>query len=80
MPATDTLIRLLSSGNDSWFAQCRWCVCPSPSVDSRDDLRVLAAAKAAGWTVRDGDGGEYEGSGYIVVCRPCNRVRYAEGE
>lgn len=71
---TQTLITLLSNGSGGYFAQCRWCRCPSPAIPAHDDLRVLAAAKGAGWTVRDGDGGEYEGNGYVVACRTCTRT------
>jgi hypothetical protein len=57
-------IQLLSNGLGSWFALCRWCRRPSPSHDSRDDLRVIAKAQAARWTVTRGE--QYE-----VVCPLC---------
>ena len=73
MPAIAPLIRLLSSGNGSWFALCRWCRRPSPSVDARDDLRVLAAAQSARWLVRYADPTCTSDGPNVVVCPMCQR-------
>jgi hypothetical protein len=73
MPATEPLVRLASCGNGQFFALCRWCRRPSQPVDARDDLRVLAAAKAGRWRVR------FEGGARVVVCPLCAPHRYPEG-
>lgn len=75
MTATEPLIRLLSNGIGSWFAQCRWCRESSPSVNCRDDLRVLAAAKVARWLVRPSDTTCADDGPHVVVCPTCRRQR-----
>lgn len=67
---TAALIRLLSNGAGRHFAQCRWCRRSSPTVDGPDDLRALAAARAAGWLVRDSDP-TCAGGALVVVCPRC---------
>lgn len=75
MPTTAPLIRLLSNGNGSWFAQCRWCRRPSPTADTCDDLRVLAAAQSARWLVRYADPTCTSDGANVVVCPMCRHQR-----
>lgn len=69
------LITLLSSGSGCYFAQCRWCRESSPSVEGRDDLRVLAAAKERGWQAVPLESDFFDKAKLTVVCPRCSRLR-----
>lgn len=49
---TSILPAMLGNGRGLYFARCRDCLRTSPAIGQHDDLRVLAAAKAAAWSVR----------------------------
>ncbi len=46
------LITPLGNGNGQFFVRCHCCQRTSPPYTSPDDLRILAIAKDAGWTMK----------------------------
>lgn len=66
--AAGKLLDLLHNGLGAWFGRCLVCHATSPTVAGGDDLRALAAAKAAGWrTAVQADGS------YRLTCADCVR-------
>ncbi len=45
------LTLIVGNGRGQYFAKCHVCFGSSPVCDEYDDLKVLAKAKAAGWTM-----------------------------
>lgn len=72
MPATPApLVAILGNGKGRFFACCHWCHAQTyPAIERPDDLRILADAKADGWTAeRQADGR------HRLACRRCTRLR-----
>jgi hypothetical protein len=72
MPTTTQPAVALLGATGRWFAQCHGCQASSPTWPAPDDLRVLAAARAAGWQVRTRPAAWFAVTGrFYLVCPRC---------
>lgn len=62
----------VNNGLGAWFGRCHCCYATSPPVDRPDELRVLAAARRAGWGT-----GRHEAGWYALFCPRCVSRGYA---